>query len=159
MNYARAMRIDPAGTLHVISGEPAIPIERKGRVVWLTRRQFALARYLFDGRTFTLRGAAADLGYSFSGLRDALAQLARLWVIEWRSLRGRAGGSWGRLIRGWRRSKAPPGRNDRTVDSVRDISLSMREDNSSKRTDRSLERIGLGMLPPMLGEMLARGPR
>lgn len=70
------------------------------RVWMVTERQRALLTRIYSGRTFTQRELAAELGYSVSGLGDALRGLVNGGLIAMRTTRGRFGSTWAKVREG-----------------------------------------------------------
>lgn len=62
---------------------------------WLiTPRQLALMTRIHDGRSFTTRELADELGYSQAGLRNALHSLVSGCLISRHATKGRLGSTW-----------------------------------------------------------------
>lgn len=76
---------------------PAVPIYVAGmrRTFWVPPRYRALALATIDGRRFRLRDLAPALGYSMTGLYDAIRRMADWGMLRVTTKRGRFG--WTRL--------------------------------------------------------------
>lgn len=101
--------------------EPAVPIFVSGmrRTFWVPPRYYRLVARVQDGRPFTQRAMASDLGYSTMGLHDALRQMARLGIGVVTTTRGWMGRTRFRLQADVTARRA----NVRTAEAVDDVSL------------------------------------